>query len=197
MNVSKIRRAAFTLVELLVVIGIIAVLIAILLPALSKAREQANTVACASTMKQFYNCWQMYATFYKGAALPARAQVHNATVNAEFGFYEGAFLGNVLKANNSAFTNTGRGADTARIIKQVLQCRSVDHSNDPNVEQAAALSSPANYYGDYIYNSWMGTRKAGPAPADQEDTPNSYPILRVAQVPGNVIILMESYKPNL
>src|SRR5688572_15903400 len=58
-------RRGFTLVELLVVIGIIAVLVGILLPTLSRARESARRTACLSNLRQLGQGFAMYANNYK------------------------------------------------------------------------------------------------------------------------------------
>src|SRR5262245_30581589 len=60
------REDAFTLVELLVVIGIIAVLIGILLPALGRARAQARAVACQANLRQIGQGIYIYAEVHKG-----------------------------------------------------------------------------------------------------------------------------------
>src|SRR5688572_24381835 len=61
------RRRAFTLVELLVVIGIIAILIGLLLPALSRARESSRRTACLSNVRELANCLRLYAATFKDA----------------------------------------------------------------------------------------------------------------------------------
>jgi len=56
----------FTLVEIIVVIAIIALLIAILLPSLSKAREQSRRLVCLSNQRQLVTAWSMYSIEFKG-----------------------------------------------------------------------------------------------------------------------------------
>ena len=93
------KRRAFTLVELLVVIGIIAVLIGVLLPALGKARAQANLTACMSNLRTIGQTIAMYTTAHKGV-LP-------------YGYWDGTPPG------NSGF-DSNRSADWSLLLLNFL-----------------------------------------------------------------------------
>ena len=95
------RRRAFTLVELLVVIGIIALLIAMLLPALNRARESSRTVACLSNLRQFANAVAMYSAEQRGYILPYQTPEfgHWSNVTVDLGYLQAHSAQSAAQAN--------------------------------------------------------------------------------------------------
>lgn len=106
-------RRAFTLVELLVVIAVIAVLIAMLLPALHRMRTQARSVQCLSNLKQCYLALASYAAEHRGW-ISAGGQVSMSSGTYTYGW--GCWLV-PNKVNESAFSVTGRYLTDPRVLE--------------------------------------------------------------------------------
>jgi prepilin-type N-terminal cleavage/methylation domain-containing protein len=105
------RRCGFTLVELLVVIGIIAVLIGILLPALNKAREQAKLTQCLSNLRQLSMGMQLYRQFNRDYYPPK-------TIRVQTGF--------LMNVETTVYAWAGKGADPSKSYGQTY----IDASTD-------------------------------------------------------------------
>lgn len=120
---SKRNNRAFTLVELLVVIGIIAVLISMLLPALAKVRQATYTVRCASNLRQIGQAFQLYRNDWNNWMPPVDGDINRVHGNTGAGSFPWCFTKTYRMWNalgpyvnrpawyNGGFTNSGTPCD--------------------------------------------------------------------------------------
>jgi prepilin-type N-terminal cleavage/methylation domain-containing protein len=152
-EVPMSTRRAFTLIELLVVVAIIAVLIAILLPSLGRARDNAKTVRCASNLNQFYKAITLYSTENDDYMLPSVLQSGGDTDNLWCGT---AQLGPIFGYRRIAGSGTSNTIVRQQIGK-MLDCPSVDHAGAwGGIIDPSASNAPWEF--DYTYNENMGER---------------------------------------
>jgi prepilin-type N-terminal cleavage/methylation domain-containing protein/prepilin-type processing-associated H-X9-DG protein len=130
------RRAAFTLVELLVVIGIIALLISVLLPALNRARAHSNTLKCLSNLRQIGLGYRMYTQDYKGW----NTNYFDTAANLQIDSFWAGFIAKYIGSRNhpaAAKADPSQGN-----ILQILLC-------------PVAADPSQNYWGN-ISQAWNG-----------------------------------------
>lgn len=190
----KTKQAGFTLIELLVVIAVIAILAALLLPALSKARERAQAVICLNNTKQLNVAWQLYAAD------------HSDSLPYNLGMAGSSFRTN-LNWVNDVMTwgldsdNTNPAAITEAALGPFLSgSTAVYHC--PSDNAVSTIQAAAGWSGrlrSYSMNALIGDAGAFSAKGVNINDPNYRQFFKITQIvrPVEIFVFLDEHPDSI
>lgn len=174
----RTERDGFTLIELLTVMIIIAVLAAILLPALSTARERSRGIFCLNNTRQLTFAWQLYADDHNGS-LPYNFVPGQATVPLNLNWVNNVMDWSLSPANTNVATITGASLGTYSSGNiNIYHCPS-DHLLS-DVQRAAGWSQRLR---SYSMNAMVGDASNATTNGLNANNPGYRQFFKISQIP--------------
>jgi len=191
---NVVRIFGFTLVELLVVIAIIAILAALLLPALAKARERAEGISCLNNTRQLTLAWQLYADDHDGF-LPYNLGMNGSSFRTNINWVNNVMTWDLSSDNTNTATLTG-----ASLGSYVSGATSIYHCPSDHVLSTIQRAAGWNRrIRSYSMNAMVGNAGAFSTNGVNVNNPNYTQFFKITQIPrpADIFVFLDEHPDSI
>jgi prepilin-type N-terminal cleavage/methylation domain-containing protein/prepilin-type processing-associated H-X9-DG protein len=192
-SINVARLSGFTLIELLVVIAIIAILAAMLLPALSKARGRAEGISCLNNTRQLALAWQLYADDHE-SFLPYNLGMSGSSFRTNINWVNNVMTWDLSSDNTNLATISGASLGPYSGNTSIYHC--------PSDRALSAIQRATGWdrrIRSYSMNAMMGNVGNFMANGVNINNPNFTQFLKITQIarPSEIFVFLDEHPDSI